>query len=148
LVVERLLIAAGLVVVAGIVAFILDRRRPDPPTQDRLEVPTQLDRADFARPEAPWLVAVFTSATCASCEGAMAKARLLESPAVAYDAIPWQTQKGVHDRYHIDTVPLTVVADFEGVVRASFVGDPVFADLAGAVAEMREPGSIVNQHPE
>ena len=61
------------------------RRRPDAPTQPARSVPTQLDRADFARPDAPWLVAVFTSATCHTCADVVAKAEVLASDDVAVD---------------------------------------------------------------
>ncbi|GAC1316353.1 MAG: hypothetical protein NVSMB12_13020 [Acidimicrobiales bacterium] len=143
---ERVVIAAGLVVVAAVVAAILNRRRPEPPTQDRVAVPAQLDRSDFPRPDAPWLLAVWTSATCDSCSRATAKAALLESPHVAYAEIPWQEQRALHERYGIDTVPLIVLADAEGVVQISFVGTPNFTDLVGAVAEAREPGSTPEPH--
>jgi hypothetical protein len=139
--VERLIIAGALVVVAGAVAWVLNRRRPDPPTQDRVAVPAQLDRNDFARPDSPWLLAVFTSTTCESCERATAKARVMESRFLAYEEIPWQTRRDLHERYAIDTVPLIVIADSDGVVQRSFVGTPSFTHLAAAVAEAREPGS-------
>ena len=64
---DRVLIAAAIVAVAVVVALIVRRRRPDAPTQPAGRVPTQLDRHDFERPDAPWLVAVFTSATCHTC---------------------------------------------------------------------------------
>jgi hypothetical protein len=137
----RIVIAAAVLLVAGVIAAVLSRRRPNPPSQGRVPVPRQLDRADFARPEAPWLVAVFTSETCDSCARATEKARLLESGEVAYDEIPWQSRKEIHERYRVEDVPLIVVADAEGVVQRSFVGAPSFADLSAAVAEAREPGS-------
>lgn len=138
---ERLVIAAALIAVAAVVAAVLSRRQPDPPTQDKVAVPRQLDRADFVRPDVPWLVAVFTSETCDSCARATAKAKLLESPQVAYDELSWQSRRDVHDRYGITDVPLIVMADAEGVVQRSFVGTPSFAHLAAALAEAREPGS-------
>ena len=135
---ERLLIASALVVVSVLVAFVLGRRRPQPPTQGKVAVPSQLDRADFPDPERPWLVVVWTSATCASCAKVVTQAQLLESPQVAYVEVPWQTQPDLHQRYHVADVPLLVLADGEGVVRLSFVGAPDFTDLAGAVAAARE----------
>ena len=138
---ERILIAAALIVVAVAVAVVLQRRRPQPPTQSRWAVPTQLDRDDFAGADHPWLVAVFTSATCESCGRATAKASVLASPAVAYEEIPYQSRRDLHDRYGIEAVPCIVVADDEGVVRASFIGVPTATDLWAAVAEAREPGS-------
>ena len=84
---DRLLIAAAIVVVAVVVALIARRRRPDAPTQPAGRVPTQLDRGDFERPDAPWLVAVFTSATCHTCADVVAKATVLASDDVAVTAL-------------------------------------------------------------
>jgi hypothetical protein len=109
-------------------------------------VPTQLDRADFAEPGKPWLVAVFTSATCDSCAGVVPKVLALASPAVAVDDVPWQSRKDLHDRYAVEVVPLTVVAGSDGVVVASFVGEPSATDLWAAVAEARQPGSSPEPH--
>lgn len=138
---ERLLLAAALVVVALVVAQLLQRRRPEPPTQGRYRTPTQLDRADFEGADRPWLVVVFTSSTCASCETAVAKAGALAGPAVAFQEVPYQTRKDLHERYRIDAVPTIVAVDRDGVVQASFVGTPSATDLWAAVAEARAPGT-------
>ena len=138
---ERFVIAGVLIVIGVLVAVVLERRRPQPPTQDRWPVPTQLDRNDFDGGAAPWLVAVFTSSTCESCERATAKASVLASPSVAYMEVPYQGRRDLHDRYGVEAVPCIVVADPDGVVRASFVGVPTATDLWAAVAEAREPGS-------
>lgn len=135
---ERALIAAAVVVVAVIVAVLLERRRPEAPTQGDWAVPAQLDRADFARPEAPWLVAVFTSATCDSCARTIEQARVLASDAVAVDEAEVKARPDLHSRYHIDAVPIVVVADAEGVVRRSFTGPPSATDLWAAVAGVRD----------
>jgi protein-disulfide isomerase len=139
--VDRLIIAAVLVAVAVAVAFALERRRPAPPTQARWAVPTQLDRQDFAGADVPWLIVVFTSATCESCARATAKASVLASPSVTYQEVAYQADKRLHERYSIEAVPCIVVADPEGVVRASFVGVPTATDLWAAVAEARQPGA-------
>lgn len=138
---ERLVLALAIAAVAAVIALVAARRRPDAPTQPRSAVPSQLDRDDFDRPEAPWLVAVFTSATCQSCEGALAKARVMESDAVAVVDVEVGARPALHRRYGIDSVPTIVVADDEGVVQRAFVGPPTATDLWAAVAEAREPGS-------
>ena len=136
------MIAGVLVVIAVVVALLLQRRRPDPPTQQRWDVPTQLDRADFpAVVDKPWMVVVFTSATCESCAKVVPKAEVLASAEVGVVEVPWQDDKALHERYRVDVVPMTLVADQEGVVRASFIGQPSATDLWAAVAEVREPGS-------
>jgi hypothetical protein len=140
--VERVVIALVLIGVAVVVAVLLDRRRPVPPTQPkRWDVPTQLDRDDFEGRDHPWLVAVFTSSTCESCEKLVPKARVLASDEVAVTEVPFQSRKDLHERYGVDVVPTLVVADAEGVVQASFVGVPTATDLWAAVAEARTPGS-------
>jgi hypothetical protein len=140
---ERLALAAVLVVVAVVVALVLQRRRtPDAPTQAGWTVPAQLDRADFDRPEAPWLVAVFSSETCQTCAGVVDRAGALASDQVAVQDVEVAARKDLHDRYRIDAVPTLVVADADGVVRASFVGPVNATDLWGTMAELREPGSV------
>lgn len=137
---ERVAVALVLIAVAVVVALLLQRRQPAPPTQPRRwEVPTQLDRDDF--PEArdrAWLVAIFTSTTCDSCEKVVPKASALASPEVAVTEVPYQSRKALHQRYGIEVVPTLVVADADGVVRKSFIGVPSATDLWAAVAEARD----------
>jgi hypothetical protein len=141
---DRLLLALVLVAVAVAVAVVVQRRKPAPPAGSRWNVPVQLDRADFVRPDAPWLVAVFTSATCETCGGVWEKAVPLdagpEGP-VAVQQIEITAQPELHRRYGIDAVPLVLVADGQGVVRTHFLGPLTATDLWAAVAEAREPGS-------
>jgi protein-disulfide isomerase len=136
--VERVVIAAVLVVLAVVVAVVVDRRsRRDAPTQGRWTVPAQLDRGDFAAPGSPWLVAVFTSATCRTCAAALAAARTVAGGDVVLDDVEVGDRRDVHDRYGIDAVPTLVVADDEGVVRASFVGPPDAEELQEALDALR-----------
>ena len=135
---DRFLVASAIVVVAIVVAVIARRRRPDPPTQPARHVPTQLDRADFVRPDAPWLVAVFTSATCDSCADVVAKAEVLASDDVAVDPASWQSRRDIHDRYRIDSVPVLVLADADGVVRFGVAGPVSATDLWAAIAAARD----------
>jgi hypothetical protein len=135
---ERLVLVAILVVVAGVVAVFFARRRPDAPTQPDWTVPSVVDRSDFDRPDAAWLVAVFTSATCATCHGVMDAARPLDSPAVVVMELEHDSRRDLHDRYGIDAVPTVVIADGQGVVRGSYVGPVTATDLWAKVAEIRD----------
>jgi len=145
--VERVVVAIVLVAIAVVVALVLDRRgRTDAPTPASWTVPPQLDRADFARPDAPWAVVLFSSATCDSCRGTWEKAQVLACDEVVVEDVEVGARKDVHDRYGIDAVPTLVVADAEGVVRASFVGPVTATDLWAAVAEVRFPGSSPEPH--
>ena len=139
---QQLLLAVVLAAVAVAVAAVLRRRqRVEAPTQPRHVSPRQLDRADFCRPDAPCLVAVFTSSTCQSCAAMADKAAVLESAQVAVDVLEVAERPALHRKYAITAVPLVVVADAGGVVRASFLGPASANDLWAAVAEVREPGS-------
>ena len=91
----------------------------DAPVRTGYAVPSQVDRADFARPEAPWLVAVFTSATCDSCAGVWERAQPLdERRGGRAGGRGGGPQRTLHDRYGIEAVPATLVVDADGVVAA------------------------------
>lgn len=139
---ERLIVAVVIVVIVGIVAAVARRRRvPDAPTQRRFSAPEQLDRHDFARPDAPWLVAVFSSALCDVCAQVVAKATVLDCRDVAVAEVEYSADRALHEKYSIDAVPTLVIADTNGVVVKSFLGPMTATDLWAAVAEARDPGS-------
>ena len=133
----RLLVVAAVVVVAMVVATVIQRRRADAPVRTGFSLPDQLDRADFTRPDAPWLVAVFTSATCATCADVWAKTDVLASDDVAVQQVEYGRDRELHDRYAIDAVPALVVVDALGVVRRSFLGPVSATHLWAALAEVR-----------
>lgn len=134
----RLAIVAIVVSVAAIVA-LRRRRTPQPPTQPRGTVPSQLDRADFAQPAAPWLVVAFTSATCSTCSDVMRKASVLASKEVVVQEAEYARDRNLHDRYNIDAVPALVIADSLGVVRYGHLGPISATDLWAAMARCRDP---------
>ena len=140
---ERVLLVVVLATAAVAVALVIERRRrPPAPTNVRHTLPEQLDRRDFERPDAPWLVAVFTSSTCHTCGGVWDKARLLASDDVAVQDLDVTAAREVHRKYAIDAVPAVVVADGSGVVRAGFLGPVTATDLWATVAELRAPGTL------
>ncbi|HWL45710.1 MAG TPA: hypothetical protein VNQ73_22400 [Ilumatobacter sp.] len=132
----RLLVAAGVMLVAVAVAAVVRRRRAaDPPTQPRRELPAQVDRADFDG--AGWLVAVFTSDTCSTCADVVRKAEVVGSDEVTVQVASYQTRRDLHDRYRIDAVPAVLIADASGVVQRTFVGPVTATDLWAAIADTR-----------
>jgi hypothetical protein len=135
--VARLVVVAAVVVAAVLIAWLVQRRRPDAPVRTGFSIPEQLDRNDFVRPDAPWLVAVFTSATCATCADVWSKASVLESDEVAVQEIEYGRDRALHDRYAVDAVPALAVADADGVVRRSFLGPVSATHLWAALAEVR-----------
>lgn len=135
-------IGAVVALVAGAIAWRLrTQHAPAPPPRDAYPVPRQLRRDDFPRPEAPWLVAYFSSATCASCQGLGPKVAVLEAGDVVTCELSFEDQRPLHDRYQIEAIPMILVADAGGVVRRAFVGATTATDLWAAVAEARTPGS-------
>ncbi len=102
-------------------------------------MPGALERESFERPDAPWLVAVFTSSTCDTCALVSEKARALASDVVAVQELEAKRDRAMHDRYGVDAVPLLVIADQTGTVRAHFFGPVSAADLWSTLADLREP---------
>jgi len=137
----RLVIAAAILAVALVVAWWLRRRRPEGPPRDPYPIPRQLDRRDFPRPDAAWLVAYFSSDTCDSCHGLGPKVAVLESAVVATVELDFVERRDLHDRYDINAIPMILLADGDGVVRRAFVGATTATDLWASVAEVRDPGS-------
>ena len=139
-----MLIAVGLVVVGvlGVVVFaavVARRGAANAPVRDSYPVPRQLDRADFPRPEASWLVALFTSATCDACASMWDKVAPLSSDEVAVCEFAFPEARWAHERYDISGVPMLLVADREGVVHRAFVGPQSATDVWAAVAGARDP---------
>ena len=138
---QQIFFVVAAMVVAIAVASVLKRRKIDAPTQAGFEIPIQVDRNDFEQPHTPWLVAVFTSATCHTCADVATKAEVLSSSEVAVQRIDYTLNPALHKRYRIDAVPLLVIADGDGVVHKGFVGPLKAQDLWAAMAECRNPGS-------
>ena len=137
---DRVLLVVGALAIAGAFAALLGRRTAAPSSNTH-HVPSVLDRRDFERPDAPWLVAVFTSSTCDICSAVADKARVLESADVAVQEVEFTADRALHQRYGIDAVPAVVIAGADGATRQSFLGPVNATDLWAAMAEVREPGS-------
>lgn len=135
----QVLIVAAVAIIALAVGAYVQRQAPDAPTAPTQHTtPDQLDRADFVDPEKPWLVAVFTSATCETCAKVWTSTQLLESDAVAIQNVEVSADAELHERYNITAVPAVVIADHDGVTQASFLGPPTSSELWAKLAELRE----------
>jgi thioredoxin-related protein len=117
-----IVIMAVVAAVAAAAAWWQSRARRPVPTATRGEPPAQLDRNDFRAPEAPWLIAVFTSETCSSCAAVWNDVAGHESQDVVTENVEVQRSPELHRRYHIESVPTAVVVDRDGLTRAAFVG--------------------------
>ncbi|MFM7068920.1 MAG: thioredoxin family protein [Actinomycetes bacterium] len=140
---QRLVIAAAVAAIAVGLSYLLRRKDHAAPTQPRtFAAPLQVDRQDFPRPDAEWLVMAFTSNTCGGCADVRSKVAALESDDVAVVDVEAGDQADLHARYGVEAVPIVAVADRSGVVQASFVGPVSATHLWGALAELRSPGSV------
>ncbi|MCB0989690.1 MAG: thioredoxin family protein [Acidimicrobiales bacterium] len=136
---ERVIIAAAIIAVALVVAFVAQRRRTDPPTQATpvRSLPQQLDREDFAAPGTTFVVVMFSSDTCDACALVSETVKAIEAPDVAFQNVSWQADKKLHARYEIESVPATVIAGPDGAVGAAFLGTIVEAELVEAMQAFR-----------
>ncbi|MEX0767583.1 MAG: thioredoxin domain-containing protein [Microthrixaceae bacterium] len=141
---DRLLPALFLAVVVIAVAIFLQRKKSAGPTDAITEhrAPTQLERSEFDSPNKPWLVAVFTSTSCSTCEQVWATAAVLESAEVAVQQIEVTQFPRLHEKYAITAVPIVALVGKDGLVQASFLGPVSATHLWAAVAELRNPGSV------
>ena len=132
-------VIVGVVVVVALLANLWQRKRQvDAPTQGASEIPSQIDRSDFVRPEASWIVLAFTSATCQTCSDIERKVRVLETSSVAIQILEFTAERELHKRYKIDAVPAVLMADASGVVQANFLGPVSATDLWAALARARD----------
>ena len=142
----RFIVIAIVVALAIAVNVVIKRRNTTAPTQGDAQLPTQLDRADFTRHEAPWLVVAFTSSSCNTCADIERKVKVLESPPVAVHVAEYVEERALHTKYSIDAVPAVVIADDRGVVRAAFLGPVSATDLWAALARVRDGGEAACDH--
>ena len=137
------IIVVVVVALAVIVSQVLQRRSVDAPVSTgAIQAPIHLHRTDFSGEDRPWLVAVFTSASCDTCAETVARASVLSSTDVAVVDVEVTEHPDIHKRYGIEAVPIVAIADSSGEVVKSFIGPVSATHLWGAVAEAREPGSV------
>lgn len=118
----RLIVLVVLAVAAVGIAWLLQKRRPDPPSAPSYRAPAQLDRADFDGPDRPYLAVVFASTTCNTCPEVWDLVGSLDLPQLAVQRVDVQDGADLHKRYRIDGVPTTIFADADGVVTTAYFG--------------------------
>lgn len=138
----RVLIVVAVITVAIVASRVFARRSVRGPTQVGHTVPSQVDRGDFIRSDAPWLVLAFTSTTCNTCTDIERKVVVLESSQVAVQVVEYGAQRALHTKYDVDAVPAVLFADAHGVVQASYVGPVSATDLWAGLARVRDGGEV------
>lgn len=133
---ERLAIAAILIVVAIAVASLVQRRRSASATAlPRSELPPAVDLEGVGVSKGPALV-VFTEATCRTCQAALAVVRGPAGAGLPVAEVSFGIERELHRRHGIDTVPTTVVTDADGRVVDGWVGSVDLSGLASALAQV------------
>ena len=131
-----------IVVVVALVALgvgaYTQRQAPDAPTAPKNHTtPDQVDRADFKSPDKPWLVVVFTSATCETCAKVWTSTQLLTTAEVGVQNVEVTKDAELHERYDITAVPSVIIVDEQGVTNASFLGPPTSSELWETLARVQ-----------
>ncbi|MFV0257077.1 MAG: TlpA family protein disulfide reductase [Acidimicrobiales bacterium] len=135
---DRIIALLALTAVAVAVALVLQRRRADPPSAPSYRAPTQLDRDDFDQPPSPRLVVLFASDSCQTCPGAWAAVVEACGPdgpraGVPHTRVSVEGSPELHQRYRVDAVPTTVIADADGVVVQALFGPVGVDDVVHAI---------------
>ncbi len=134
---ERLAIAAVLVVIALAVAFVAQRRRGAAASGvPHSSVPASVDLGSLDIDTGPAIV-VFTEETCRTCAAAIAVVRGPAGAGLPVTEVPFADERELHRRHGIDTVPTTVVADLDGQVVDGWIGRVDMSGLAAALAQVR-----------
>lgn len=117
-----LIVMAAALGVAAMAAWWQNQQHRATPTATPGAPPGALDRSDFRAPDAPLLIAVFTAASCSSCEAVWAELAGYESSTVATQEVEVGAHPDLHRRYSIESVPTAVIVDEHGETQAAFVG--------------------------
>ena len=109
---------------ATLVAYLVNNRRADSPSVPKSSLPVQIDRGDFEEPHGKWLLIFFSSDTCNSCNNVRSLINDLTVDSFHIQEIEFPKRKDLHQRYGINSVPIVLIANEEGVVIWSFAGVP------------------------
>lgn len=129
----QIILLIGLSGAAVVVALLLQRRRPEPPTAPSYRAPGQVDRDDFTSPTSDQIIIVFTSASCAGCASVWDQVSAVASENLAVQNVEVSTDSSLHKRYKIDGVPTTLVVGNDGAVSDSFFGPIPAPELERAI---------------
>ena len=133
---ERLAIAAVLVAIALAVAFVAQRRSGAAASGvPHSSVPASVDLGSLGIDAGPAIV-VFTEETCRTCAAALEAVRGSAGTDLTVAEVPFGTERELHRRHGIDTVPTTAVVDAEGHVVDGWIGRVDVSGLVAALAQV------------
>ena len=119
---SRLIVLVVLSCGASIVALLLRKLNYRNFVTSGWSIPGHLSREDFSFLNEPWLVVIFSSESCETCKPVVTEGMKLTSLGVAIQEVTAETNKGLHEKYDIDAVPMLLLVDKFGVVRSSHLG--------------------------
>lgn len=109
---------------AIIVAYIANNRRTDSPSVPTRSLPIQVDRNDFDMPDMKWLLVFFSSESCSSCIQVREILSGIPLNSIHIQEVSFPQGKNLHTRYAINSVPIVLIVNLEGVVIWSYTGVP------------------------
>lgn len=119
---SRLILMLAIATVVAVIVALANRQRPSAAASLVGALPSHVSRADFARPDVPWLVLVFSAESCLACAAVIDWVRGLETDRVAVQVAEVSQDAELHARYAIDSVPATLLVDTDGGVHAGYFG--------------------------
>ena len=130
---SRLIVLVALSCGASLVAVLLRKLNYRNFMTSGWSTPGHLSREDFGFRDEPWLVVIFSSESCETCEPVVAEGMKLASLGIAIQEVAAETNKGLHEKYDIDAVPMLLLVDKFGVVRSSHLGPINFDEVKKSI---------------
>ena len=130
---SRLIVLVVLSCGASIVAVLLRKLNYRNFVTSGWSIPGHLSREDFNFLNEPWLVVIFSSESCETCKPVVTEGMKLTSLGVAIQEVTAETNKGLHEKYDIDAVPMLLLVDKFGVVRSSHLGPSDFDEVKKSI---------------
>ena len=130
---SRLIVLALISFGASLAAVLLRKLNYRNFVTSGYSVPGHLSREDFGFLKEPWLVVIFSSASCETCKPVVTESMKLTSLGIAIQEITAETNRDLHEKYDIDAVPMLLLVDKFGVVRSSHLGPDNFDDVKKSI---------------
>ncbi|MDP6323088.1 MAG: thioredoxin family protein [Acidimicrobiales bacterium] len=130
---SRLLVLIILSCAASLIAILLRKFNYRNFVTSGWSIPGHLIREDFGFLNDPWLVVIFSSESCETCKPVVAEGMKLASLGIAVQEVAAETNKGLHEKYDIDAVPMLLLVDKFGVVRSSHLGPINFDEVKKSI---------------
>ena len=130
---SRLIVLVVLSCGASIVALLLRKLNYRNFVTSGWSIPGHLSREDFNFLNEPWLVVIFSSESCETCKPVVTEGMKLTSLGVAIQEVTAETNKGLHEKYDIDAVPMLLLLDKFGVERSSYLRPSDFDEVKKSI---------------